>query len=216
MSGFVELIAELHRTIERLKLENMCDVCAGTGATLHGGPCMCGGTGKMSDAARNLREDLIKARNPYTEEGLCPTCHSPDNMRAHDKPCFYCGEKINNLAGNPGKWSLHFPQPDGTGICQHYHTECVMDRLRRFEIITGTRGGFEAQEKIRNCTHKFIPSNPRTQKDDQYSGVVCEYCDIDVQGWYCPDSPDHLCDYDLDNDPCRDYCLFCGEPEERK
>ena len=32
-------------------------------------------------------------------------------------------------------------------------------------------------------------------------------------GWYCPDSPDHLCHYGLRN---HDRCEFCGQPEERK
>lgn len=30
-------------------------------------------------------------------------------------------------------------------------------------------------------------------------------------GWYCPDSPDHVCHYDQN-----ECCTFCGDPEERK
>lgn len=39
--------------------DNICDACAGTGTPASGGICMCGGSGKMSDAARYLREKLV-------------------------------------------------------------------------------------------------------------------------------------------------------------
>lgn len=61
----------------------------------------------------------------------------------------------------------------------------------------------------------------------------------DKWGWYCPNSPDHQCHYFTQKDSngkdyietingekvivnikhkhrSYDYCLFCGEPEERK
>ena len=41
--------------------ENKCDACGGTGVPISKIKCMCGGTGKMSDAARYLRKELIKA-----------------------------------------------------------------------------------------------------------------------------------------------------------
>lgn len=34
--------------------------------------------------------------------------------------------------------------------------------------------------------------------------------------WDCSDSPFGVCAYDREDDPCSDFCLFCGEPEERK
>lgn len=51
------LIAELRAA----RAENMCDACGGNGVPVSLAPCMCGGTGKMSDAARILRRDLIDA-----------------------------------------------------------------------------------------------------------------------------------------------------------
>lgn len=39
---------------------DICDACGGEGAPLNGLLCMCGGTGKMSDAGRWLREQLVK------------------------------------------------------------------------------------------------------------------------------------------------------------
>lgn len=67
--------------------------------------------------------------------------------------------------------------------------------------------------------------------------AVCGICGSD-HGWYCPDSPDHICYYDKsierdgkhyiqlmneqeveidhERDSWSESCAFCGEPEERK
>ncbi len=211
MADYVKLILEMEEKIKNLKLENMCDVCAGTGATLHGGPCMCGGTGKMTDAARYLREELIKARNPYDEKGLCPTCHSPDNMRAHNEPCYYCGLPINNLAANPGEWSLQFPHSDEPGVTKPHHVRCVTKRLISYDLGIKFSGG-EVNAKQLNCEHTYVPSNPESQEKYQSSGAKCSQCGHYPQHWYCPSNPYHLCSYTEDYDSC-DYC---HEPEERK
>lgn len=34
--------------------------------------------------------------------------------------------------------------------------------------------------------------------------------------WKCETSPIGHCVYDLDEDPCEDECLYCGDPRERK
>ena len=34
--------------------------------------------------------------------------------------------------------------------------------------------------------------------------------------WDCEESPVGKCVYDFYEDPARDCCLFCGDPEERK
>lgn len=34
--------------------------------------------------------------------------------------------------------------------------------------------------------------------------------------WTCMKSPTGSCFYDSERDPCRDECLICGEPAERK
>jgi hypothetical protein len=51
-----ESLAEL---LDEFMSENMCDVCAGTGDPGTGRKCMCEGSGKMSDAARYLRRELV-------------------------------------------------------------------------------------------------------------------------------------------------------------
>jgi hypothetical protein len=54
------LKGERARMMEALA-ENVCDACMGTGTPLSGGECMCGGSGKMSDAAHHLRRRLVAA-----------------------------------------------------------------------------------------------------------------------------------------------------------
>jgi hypothetical protein len=34
--------------------------------------------------------------------------------------------------------------------------------------------------------------------------------------WDCPNSPIGTCVYDIEEDPCEDDCIYCGEPDERK
>ena len=60
----------------RLRGDNTCDACAGTGTPTSGLQCMCGGTGRMSDAARYLRERLYEAnmRIFELEQRLADTC----------------------------------------------------------------------------------------------------------------------------------------------
>lgn len=40
--------------------------------------------------------------------------------------------------------------------------------------------------------------------------------DLEVGSSKCTPSPIDVCVYDVIEDPCRDFCLFCGEPAERK
>ena len=54
-----EYISAAEAEIAALKAENMCDACAGSGKPISGAPCMCGGTGRMSGAARYLREQML-------------------------------------------------------------------------------------------------------------------------------------------------------------
>ena len=93
----------------------------------------------------------------------------------------------------------------------------------------------EAGDLRENCKHKVLVKQP--DASGHYGSAECEGCDSDF-GWYCPDSPDHRCHYWMDTEngqnsvllldgtrhelpaeteePCYDWCLFCGHPEERK
>ena len=47
-------------------------------------------------------------------------------------------------------------------------------------------------------------------------GVDCATCGKDL-GWWCPESPNHQCDYHQDDGSYDwDCCRHCGQPEERK
>jgi len=48
--------------LEELHAENMCDACGGNGNPVSGFPCMCGGSGKASDAVQHLRKELDEAK----------------------------------------------------------------------------------------------------------------------------------------------------------
>lgn len=68
-----------------------------------------------------------------------------------------------------------------------------------------------------------------------HDSAVCKICNIDF-GWYCPDSPDNTCYYYTDNGKIElrngekvdlpvnhsignesdDWCIYCGNPNERK
>jgi len=43
----------------------------------------------------------------------------------------------------------------------------------------------------------------------------CAICGCLVGGWYCPDSPDHLCDYEEKEGVPRYHCRYCGQPMVR-
>lgn len=55
------------------------------------------------------------------------------------------------------------------------------------------------------CT---IEQSPKTG-----SFAMCPVCRKDF-GWWCPKSPDNLCNYDPPGH--LDSCQYCGDPEERK
>ena len=57
--------------------ENMCDACAGTGTPISGLACMCRGTGKLSEAAYYLREQLYKSHVENDNlSAIVKTCQS--------------------------------------------------------------------------------------------------------------------------------------------
>jgi hypothetical protein len=62
-------VRALRSRLELAESENRCDACAGTGKPISGLSCMCGGTGKMSEAAIYLRKELVQ-RNTMLEDAL--------------------------------------------------------------------------------------------------------------------------------------------------
>lgn len=81
------------------------------------------------------------------------------------------------------------------------------------------------------CPHEITrggvhPHNAKTRtssilgnvsvKYPEYETGACWICGKEF-GWYCPDSPDHICDYGgPDWELHSEYCIYCHQPEERK
>ena len=70
------------------------------------------------------------------------------------------------------------------------------------------------------CNHIYVPNSITTRWDshvkyweEEFGTAVCLICKKDGGSWYCPYSPDHLCDYSESDD---EACRYCGEPDERK
>ena len=48
---------------------------------------------------------------------------------SHGKPCYYCKEPVNALAGNPGLWPIVMSHRDEPGVPKIHHMSCVQERL---------------------------------------------------------------------------------------
>ena len=51
----------------------------------------------------------------------------------NDQPCFMCGEKINNLAGDPGRWGIPFLTAEEPGKVKPTHVGCVLKKITDIE-----------------------------------------------------------------------------------
>lgn len=65
--ALIEEHERIQKDLEQALSENVCDVCFGTGIPESGHPCMCGGSGKMSEAALYLRESLVVANREISK-----------------------------------------------------------------------------------------------------------------------------------------------------
>lgn len=59
----------------------------------------------------------------------------------------------------------------------------------------------------------FIPEQKEKDEWGCYGLAVCTICRKNF-GWYCPTSPDKLCNYDPPGNS--DDCNYCHQPDERK
>lgn len=62
------------------------------------------------------------------------------------------------------------------------------------------------------CHVAEIPGDYYAEEEWRSDGAWCESCGLDM-GWYCPKSPDHICQYEKGDSDC---CDFCEMPSERK
>jgi hypothetical protein len=73
----------------------------------------------------------------------------------------------------------------------------ILDAKAAMDSATGAYWRLRAM-----CTHSYV------EKDESAICAICE----DRGGWWCPDNPSHLCEYQGGSE----YCIHCGAPEERK
>jgi hypothetical protein len=72
-----------------------------------------------------------------------------------------------------------------------------------------TKGGVHPDNsKVRTSS---ILGNIEAKYD--YESGACWICGKEF-GWYCPDSPNHICEYSQEY--YQEGCIYCDQPEERK
>lgn len=89
-----------------------------------GRPLICG---TPSDA------DLLLLLTEYERLRDQP-CHDCKRLlqvtqNGHDQPCYYCKQPCNDLAGDPGLWSIPLTHPEEPGVVKWHHIRCVSERL---------------------------------------------------------------------------------------
>lgn len=78
--------AAIDEATGELRIENICDACVGTGKPISGLDCMCRGTGRMSEAARFLRERVV-ALEAAIETVQC-ACSIQERLSGHLVDCW--------------------------------------------------------------------------------------------------------------------------------
>lgn len=82
----------------------------------------------------------------------------------HDARCYYCGDPINTMSGNPVDGSVALCHDDAPGVAKSHHIGCVQARLTYLEQILAV-----ASHIINNIGGKPALANPdaweRNNKD---------------------------------------------------
>lgn len=145
-----------------------------------------------------------------------------------NKDFYFIIEEINNDKGIQGYLLSNMKErvfvSDKTQL-----TYTTQDETEKFNVIANYKDKLSHiyYDTKHKCHHKI--------QDSSYGGAECQYCREDF-GWFCEESPDHICHYysndrkitlidgtevsvpEDHNDKYEtdDCCIFCGNPEERK
>lgn len=77
------------------------------------------------------------------------------------------------------------------------------------EEMEFAHGGTTWNVGLGECEHIIVPS--------RFGWAECSKCGARFEGWYCPSSKSHLCDYEQEDGTYdEDQCRYCGQPLERK
>lgn len=82
--------------------------------------------------------------------------------------------------------------------------KAVLNKKQKAERIRIQKARAEYEAVMKEHT-ECVP-----KKADEWDSAECAICGADL-GWWCPKSKTHLCEYKVD-----EWCIHCGEPEERK
>jgi hypothetical protein len=78
-------------------------------------------TGPSSLGKEQAASELAEALDRYPSR----------STEGHGEACYYCGEKCNSLAFNPGRWPIPLTHPNEPGVVKWHHIRCVSERLGR-------------------------------------------------------------------------------------
>ena len=105
------------------------------------------GSASISEAAIHTAEVMLEppAIVPRSNGGIQLEWHTdgldlevaiaPDGRLEHDKTCFDCGRRTNDLSGDPGQWGIPLCHSDHPGVVQWHHAGCVSNRLAERDAL---------------------------------------------------------------------------------
>ena len=88
---------------------------------------------RMQLAFRMKTERQLAAANERADKAEVEIERLKKRSEGHDKPCFDCGRRTNDLSGDPGPWSIPLCHSDHPGVVQWHHAGCVSNRLAERE-----------------------------------------------------------------------------------
>ncbi len=145
---FLERAEKAEVEIEKLKSENMCDVCAGTGtgSNVPARPCICSGTGLASRALLGMREEFLKVNSSVAgrEAQLTAEVEANDKIHAELKE-----ERADNgsLRNEVGEWKGNYQ----VALDNWYKYLKANESLRRvLGAIAEGRGRFDL-DQVQHC-----------------------------------------------------------------
>ena len=68
-------------------------------------------------------------------------------------PCYYCKEKCDGFAGNPGMWPILLAHSDEPGVMKAHHMKCVQERLQERDRF------YEGIDQIQATAVKWAVAN---------------------------------------------------------
>lgn len=68
-----------------------------------------------------------------------------NGLQGHGESCYYCGQPIDNLAGDPGRWEVGLCHADDPGVVKRHHAACVDKRITERDWFKAALGTLRAE-----------------------------------------------------------------------